>query len=291
MRRNKRKRLNVKISFKKEYLATLTVDNHDFIFEMSGGNNPVLTVAVSDSTPATPPDAPQSLTATPGDGQVALSWDVPASNGGSPITGYEVSCDTGTANWGTATGNTFHTFTGLTNGTTYTLRVRAVNIVGEGAETTATATPQATVKSVTVGTQSGALTAGTAGSVTFSVTTANIANGMAITLNNTNNVAGITMDATTTTNDSTIITIRTTAATPAGNHPLTLTIDGVTSNNFTLGVNGGADTTLPTVISVSPSGTGVSRSGSIVITLCEPTSKGCVVKLFAFQNPLRCMIL
>jgi len=30
---------------------------------------------------------------------------------------------------------------------------------------------------------------------------------------------------------------------------------------------------------------------NVKISLYEPTLKGCVVKLFAFQNPLRCMIL
>jgi len=49
------------------------------------------------------------------------------------------------------------------------------------------------VKTVTVPAQSGTLTAGTAGTVTFAVTTTNIATGSAITLNNTNSIAGITL--------------------------------------------------------------------------------------------------
>jgi|GEM_PF-3608556 len=212
------------------------------------------------------PGVPQSFAATPGDGQVTLTWAAPLSDGGSPITHYEVSSDNGIT-WNTASTDIGHTFTGLTNGTQYTFKVRAVNALGGGAEASATATPADTAKTVIVGAQNGTLTEGTAGSVAFAVSTANIPSGSAITLNNS--VVGITLNTAATTGDSTTVTISTTAATPAGNHPLTLTIDGVTSNNFTLGVSGGADTTPPTVISVSPSGTGVSRSGSIVITFSE----------------------
>lgn len=88
------------------------------------------------------PDAPQNFTATPGDGQVALSWTAPVSDGGAAISKYEVSSDNGST-WGTAATNTSHTFTGLTNGTAYTFKVRAVNSEGNGAEASATATPTA----------------------------------------------------------------------------------------------------------------------------------------------------
>ena len=99
----------------------------------------------------------------------------------------------------------------------------------------------------------GAFTAGKAGSLTFAVSTAGIPDGSPITLNNINSVPGISIEtkATTTTGinaavsiseavttgNSTIVTISTTAATPAGTHPLTLTIDGVTSAEFYLTVN------------------------------------------------------
>ena len=42
------------------------------------------------AVPVTVPGAPTGLTATPGDGQVTLSWAAPASDGGSPVTGYNV---------------------------------------------------------------------------------------------------------------------------------------------------------------------------------------------------------
>ncbi|MCL2065929.1 MAG: fibronectin type III domain-containing protein [Treponema sp.] len=92
------------------------------------------------ATPATTPSAPGSFTAVPGNGQVVLSWAAPSNNGGSAITGYEVSSNSG-GTWVSASSDTGHTFTGLINGTPYTFRVRAVNVNGTGAESTATATP------------------------------------------------------------------------------------------------------------------------------------------------------
>jgi uncharacterized repeat protein (TIGR02543 family) len=90
--------------------------------------------------PATVPSAPRNLTATPGDGKVTLNWDIPEDNGGAPITHYQVSNNDGVT-WQTAASSTSYTFTGLTNGTEYTFKVRAVNSEGPGAEASITATP------------------------------------------------------------------------------------------------------------------------------------------------------
>ena len=97
-----------------------------------------------------PPEVVASLTGVPGDRQVVLTWQAPASDGGSPISGYEYrqSADGGT-NWQpdwTAIANsnaktTGHTVTDLTNGMAYTFEVRAVNAVGVGAARAVTATP------------------------------------------------------------------------------------------------------------------------------------------------------
>ncbi len=81
--------------------------------------------------------APTSLNATAGNTQVVLTWVAPASDGGQAITDYtlEYSPDAGTT-WNTVIRNASttlsYTFAGLTNGTTYTFRVSAVNGAGTG---------------------------------------------------------------------------------------------------------------------------------------------------------------
>ena len=90
-------------------------------------------------TPApTLPAAPANFRATPGNGQVSLSWTAVEGT----VDRYEVSSNNGST-WVTASSNTAHTFTGLTNGTSYTFKVRAVNAAGNGTESSVTATPQA----------------------------------------------------------------------------------------------------------------------------------------------------
>jgi uncharacterized repeat protein (TIGR02543 family) len=121
-----------------------TFENWDFliIWDINADDNngyPFLRWQGYEAAP-TVPTAPQTFTATPGDGQVALSWMAPASDGGAAIIRYEVSGNNG-GTWITASSNTAHTFTGLTNGTEYTFKVRAVNSVGNGAEASAAATP------------------------------------------------------------------------------------------------------------------------------------------------------
>jgi fibronectin type 3 domain-containing protein len=88
------------------------------------------------AVPLTVPTAPTGLTAVPGNGQVALSWAAPASDGGSPVTGYIIyqgtspGGETGTPVKGSPVTATSHTVTGLTNGTTYYFKVVAVNAAG-----------------------------------------------------------------------------------------------------------------------------------------------------------------
>jgi subtilisin family serine protease/fibronectin type 3 domain-containing protein len=96
--------------------------------------------AAASATPATVPSAPTGLAATRGNAQVALSWTAPASNGGSPISGYTVTASPGGATCSTSSLGC--TVTGLTNGTTYSFTVTATNGVGTGpASASASATP------------------------------------------------------------------------------------------------------------------------------------------------------
>jgi hypothetical protein len=84
--------------------------------------------------PRTLPDAPTSVTTTPGPSQATVSWSA-GSDGGSAITGYDVTpYVAGVAQATTSIGvATQTTVTGLTNGTTYTFRAAAKNAIGTGA--------------------------------------------------------------------------------------------------------------------------------------------------------------
>ena len=81
------------------------------------------------------PGAVRDLTVAGGDGQVVLTWDAPASDGGAAITDYEYRYRTG-GSYGawisTGSTETTHTVTGLDNGAAYSFQVRAVNRVGKG---------------------------------------------------------------------------------------------------------------------------------------------------------------
>ena len=80
--------------------------------------------------------APTGLTATPGNAQVTLSWAAPASDGGSPVSRYNVfegtTADLSSSAPVTNVTGTAVTLPGLINGTTYYFRVTAVNRAGEG---------------------------------------------------------------------------------------------------------------------------------------------------------------
>ena len=118
------------------YTATLTVTD---------SANPVHTATSRLTVTATPvqgtvPGPPQNLTATPGNGQITLKWQAPASNGGVNITSYKVyrGLSPGSETLLTSGGCSSLpavltcTDTGLTNGTTYYYKVSAVNTLGEG---------------------------------------------------------------------------------------------------------------------------------------------------------------
>src|SRR5207253_850232 len=97
--------------------------------------------------PNAPPSAPQNLAATGGNAQVTLTWQAPASDGGSPITNYKIY--RGTSSNGetllATIGNVLaYTDSAVTNGVPYYYQVSAVNSPGEGAKSNeASATPSA----------------------------------------------------------------------------------------------------------------------------------------------------
>ena len=84
------------------------------------------------------PGVPTPVAATAGDGSVSLSWSAPFGDGGLAITGYRVEYKALSAgSWSVfavaASTARAATVTGLVNGTSYVLRVSAVNSQGAGA--------------------------------------------------------------------------------------------------------------------------------------------------------------
>jgi len=95
------------------------------------------------AVPRTVPAAPTILSASAGDGRATVSFSAPSDNGGNLITGYEVTSSPGNI---TATGTSSPiTVTGLSNGTTYTFTVKAINAAGGSAPSAASnaVTPRA----------------------------------------------------------------------------------------------------------------------------------------------------
>jgi len=90
-------------------------------------------------TPATVPGAPTAVSAAAGDSQATVNWTAPMSDGGAAIIAYRVTPYIGqVAQSPIGVGLvTSSTLTGLTNGTTYTFTVTALNGVGAGPESAA----------------------------------------------------------------------------------------------------------------------------------------------------------
>ena len=81
-------------------------------------------------TPADPPAAPLGATATAGNAEAIVAWEAPGSSGSFPISSYQVTASPGGLSClATARARTC-TVEDLTNGTSYTFRVRALNGAG-----------------------------------------------------------------------------------------------------------------------------------------------------------------
>ena len=81
-------------------------------------------------TPATVPGAPTQVSATAGENSAVVTWSAPVDNGGSALTGYQVSASPASAPVTVGAGSTSASVTGLTTGAAYTFTVQALNAVG-----------------------------------------------------------------------------------------------------------------------------------------------------------------
>ena len=96
-------------------------------------------------SPATAPGAPTNVTATPGDGQAALTFGPPASDGGSPITSYGANCAaSGQTTRFASGGGSPLTVTSLVNGVQYSCTVGVSNFAGSTFAAPVLVTPRTT---------------------------------------------------------------------------------------------------------------------------------------------------
>jgi fibronectin type 3 domain-containing protein len=139
------------------YLDTTVTNGVKYFYHVTAVNSagegpPSNEVSATPMPTATAPDPPANLVAIVGDARVSLSWQLPGSDGGSPITNYKIYRGTspnGESWLATVGADVFsYTDTPVTNGVTYYYYVTAVNVIGESGrsnEVSATPVPAATV--------------------------------------------------------------------------------------------------------------------------------------------------
>ena len=159
------------------YTDTSVTNGTTYYYEVTavsngGESSKSLEAKATPQAPA-PPGAPTTLTATAGNGSVALSWTAPT-NPGSGISGYNIYRST-TSGEETlvhqGVGGTTYTDAGLTNGTTYYYEVTAAGNGGEsGKSNEASATPKAPAGDFAVSISPSSRFLGSTGSVTYTIT-------------------------------------------------------------------------------------------------------------------------
>ena len=137
----------------RKYLAVTIqglINGFDYTFEArasSGvGAGEAVTVTSMPVASVTRPTAPRDLSATPGNGKIALTWEVPTSDGGTAVRRYEYRYAEGAVvpvavPWQPAGTGLTATIDNLTVRTVHTFEVRAVSHIGAGASASTTVTP------------------------------------------------------------------------------------------------------------------------------------------------------
>jgi hypothetical protein len=169
----------------------LNVTNASGFLADSSGNQTVTNNSVSFKQAAIAvPSPPTSLTSVAGNGQAEIGF-IAGADGGSPIANYKYSID------GTtyipllpARSTTPITITGLTNGTTYNVQLKAVNAVGESTASSAVSVtplaPAAPINESTSGTVASSPVSANSGSVETTTVKTKSLNGKKLITWNTN---------------------------------------------------------------------------------------------------------
>ncbi|NBT90547.1 MAG: DUF1533 domain-containing protein, partial [Verrucomicrobia bacterium] len=106
-------------------------------FSAPSGNYSVTQPTLTANISAVVADAPSITSITAGNGQLSVAFTAPAVNGGAAVSNYEYSLNGGSSWTVRSPASTASplVITGLTNGTTYEVQIRAVNSAGSGSAT------------------------------------------------------------------------------------------------------------------------------------------------------------
>ena len=252
-------------------------DPSDEVSVSLSGTPPVQTGALS---------APRNVAAAPGNGQVTLSWAAPAADGGAALSGYQYQLRAGAGaygQWTTIPGggpSRSYIVTGLTNGTRYFFRVRAVNSDGAGppsAEESATPslTVDTTLRALSLSTVTLApVTLAPAFTPATRIYTAAVGSSVTqVTVTATPNKAGATAtitpaDANTTVADHVVALV-------VGLNPIRVRVtDGTNADDYTITVTrAGSVPAAPTGLTATA---GEDGGGAVTLSWTAPTGGGAV---------------